>query len=53
MFAGPSRIQLIKKNISPKKVSIKINRPKIQPEVQEKLKYKHFIEMHRTMWKVY
>ena len=53
MFAGPSRIQLIK-NIS----STKINKPKIQPKIKkesqpEKLKYKYFIDMHRTVWKMY
>lgn len=56
MFAGYSRMKLFKnnslsKNINNKMIeNIKREKPKIQPE---KLEYKYFIEMHRTVWKMY
>lgn len=60
MFAGYSRMKLFKnnslsKNINNKMIeNIKREIPKIQPSIQpEKLKYKYFIEMHRTVWKMY
>lgn len=57
MFAGYSRINLLKnkslsKNINNKFINknTRIEKPKIQPQ---KLEYKYFIEMHRTVWKMY
>ena len=61
MFARYSRIKLLKNNSLSKpinskmiKKNIKIEKPKVQPSIQsEKLEYKYFIEMHRTVWKIY
>tara|TARA_B100000925_G_scaffold256617_1_gene210549 strand:- start:3258 stop:3404 length:147 start_codon:yes stop_codon:yes gene_type:complete len=34
--------------------NIRIEKPKIQPTSKlKKLEYKYFIEMHRTVWKIY
>lgn len=55
MFAG-SRLQLLKNRCFTKKITdkiinnVKMEKPKIQ---NEKLKYKYFIDMHRTVWKKY
>ena len=60
MFAGYSRINLLKnkslsKNINNKFINKNtiIEKPKIQITKPEKLEYKYFIDMHRTVWKMY
>lgn len=59
MFTGSSRIQLLKntfliKNMNNKIVNNKIvNNRKIEQQPPKKLKYQYFIDIHRTMWKLY